>query len=215
MDLLNYQISNPIILIVAAFILGLIPMLAILKTSKPTNNMKLTLLVLPPIVCAALLAINGELGASIAIMGVFSLVRFRSVPGTSKDIVNVFMAMLIGLLSSTGYIVYAIIITIVLTIILYVCSIIIKDNNEKYELKIVVPESMNFEEVFNGILDNYFDTKELIKVKSSNMGSLFELTYEVCPKNNINKKEMLDEIRLHNDNLTVAYYKSDKEEQNL
>lgn len=215
MDLLNYQISNPIMLIVTAFILGLIPMLAILKTSKPTNNMKLTLLILPPIVCAALLAINGELGASIAIMGVFSLVRFRSVPGTSKDIVNVFMAMLIGLLSSTGYIIYAIIITIVLTIILYVCSIIIKDNNEKYELKIVVPESMNFEEVFNGILDNYFDTKELIKVKSSNMGSLFELTYEVCPKNNINKKEMLDEIRLHNDNLTVAYYKSDKEEQNL
>jgi hypothetical protein len=208
----TYQISNQLILIILSFILGLLPTLVISKTSRLTNNMLLTLSVLPPIVCTALLAVNGELGVSIAIMGVFSLVRFRSVPGTSKDIINVFLAMVVGLVTSTGYICVALAITFILSMIILLCSSLIKNSDDKYELKIVVPENMNFEDIFDEILSKYFDSNELIKVKTTNMGSLFELSYSVYPKNNINKKELIDEVRSHNGNLTVAYYKVSKEE---
>lgn len=149
------------------------------------------------------------------ILGVFSLVRFRSVPGTSKDIVNVFFAMVAGLLVSTGYIFTAVGIVLILGVCIYLASAVIKLPEDKYELKIIVPETMNFEDVFDEILVKYFTNSELYKIKTANMGTLFELNYRVTPKKEINKKELIDEIRTHNGNLTVAYYKSEKDCQSL
>ena len=97
----------------------------------------------------------------------------------------------------------------------YLDYLVFQNGSSKYELKIVVPESMNFEEIFDEILDKYFENKELNKIKTSNMGSLFEITYIVNPKKDFNKKELIDEIREHNDNLTVAYYKAEKENEIL
>ena len=97
----------------------------------------------------------------------------------------------------------------------YLDYLVFQNDSSKYELKIVVPESMNFEEIFDEILDKYFENKELNKIKTSNMSSLFEITYIVNPKKDFNKKELIDEIREHNDNLTVAYYKAGKENEIL
>ena len=97
----------------------------------------------------------------------------------------------------------------------YLDYLVFQNDSSKYELKIVVSESMNFEEIFDEILDKYFENKELNKIKTSNMGSLFEITYIVNPKKDFNKKELIDEIREHNDNLTVAYYKAEKENEIL
>ena len=97
----------------------------------------------------------------------------------------------------------------------YLDYLVFQNDSSKYELKIVVPESMNFEEIFDEILDKYFENKELNKIKTSNMGFLFETTYIVNPKKDFNKKELIDEIREHNDNLTVAYYKAEKENEIL
>lgn len=97
----------------------------------------------------------------------------------------------------------------------YLDYLVFQNDSSKYELKIVVPESMNFEEIFDEILDKYFENKELNKIKTSNMGSLFEITYIVNPKKDFNKKELINEIREHNDNLTVAYYKAEKENEIL
>ena len=97
----------------------------------------------------------------------------------------------------------------------YLDYLVFQNDSSKYELKIVVPESMKFEVLFDGRIDKYFENKELNKIKTSNMGSLFEITYIVNPKKDFNKKELIDEIREHNDNLTVAYYKAEKENEIL
>ena len=160
--------------------------------------MFITLTILPALVCAALLAVNGSLGTSIAILGVFSLVRFRSFPGTSYDITNVFFSMVSGLLISTGYILIALIIIAIILFLILVINVLIIPKTEKYQLTILVPENINFDNIFDDIFSKYFSDIDLIKTKISNMGTMFETTYSVAPKNDINIKDMLDEIRVKN-----------------
>lgn len=205
--ILTYNITNPFLLVFISFILGIVMIFINNKNLNCTKNMMGALLILPALVCSALLAVNGNLGTSIAILGVFSLVRFRSMPGTAKDIVSVFFAMVIGFITSTGYIGIAIGLTLILSVMNFVVTIFIEKKQEYYQLKILVPETMNFDEIFDEILIKYFDNVELFKVKSSNMGTLFELNYKVLPKNNINKKDFFDEIRNCNGNLNISYFK--------
>lgn len=216
MELLNYTITNPFILLLITFIEGCFISFICNKTSKCTRNMKISLACLPSLVCMALLAINGNIGVSVAILGVFSLVRFRSTPGSSKDIINVFFAMAAGLLTATTYVISAVGLTSMAGIILFIFSTIIKETNEnKYVLKILVPETLNFDNLFDDVLEKYFSYYSLEKVKSSNMGTMFELNYSVLPKNNIKMKELLDELRVMNGNLNISYFKDDKDIEKL
>ena len=204
--ILNFTYDNPFGLIILSFLLGIFISYICNKTSQCTKNMSVSLMILPALVCAALLAVNGNTGTSIAVLGVFSLVRFRSVAGTSRDIINVFYAMAAGLLVTTSYIWIAVIATLLIGVFLLAVSKYINDTQaEDYELKILVPEDVDFISVFEPILLKYFQNIQLNRVKTTNMGSLFELTYFVHPKTNMDMKEMLDEIRTHNGNLNIIY----------
>ena len=207
--ILNYNYSNPFVLAVLSFVLGMLIMTICRKTANCTKSMAMALMILPPLVTVALMAINGSLGTSVAILGVFSLVRFRSVPGSAKDIVNVFYAMVTGLLVSTGYVFIAVGVVLIIGLAQIIVFTMFRSHKEQeYELKILVPETMNFEEVFEDIITKYFEKHELYQIKTTNMGALFELNYKGIPKKDLNRKEMMDEIRTHNGNLTVSYYKS-------
>lgn len=201
----SVTIENVILCSLSSIILGLIISLVYMKTSTGSKNFLITLAVLPILVQSIIMMTSGSLGTSIAIVGAFSLVRFRSLPGTSKEILCVFFAMTVGLATGMGHLVYALIITIFVSLVIVILS---KSkfgegtNNVKI-LKIILPEDLDYTSVFDDIFEKFDIDAKLDGVKTVNMGSLFELTYSVKMKKNINEKELLDDLRSRNGNLKI------------
>lgn len=199
------SISTALICMGAALIFGIIIALVHMYSTKCSKNFAITIAVLPLLVQVVIMMVNGNLGTSIAILGSFSLIRFRSMQGNSRELVSIFFAMAIGLAVGMGHIMYAFVFTLITSlalIILQKSSFGMKKNNEK-SLKITIPENLDYTNIFDDIFDKYTDNIELNKVKTTNMGSMFELSYNISLKNNINEKDFIDEIRTRNGNLTV------------
>jgi len=184
--------------------LGIVISLVHRFTSKYNKNFLITLAVLPILVQSIILMVSGNLGTSIAILGAFSLVRFRSLPGTSKEILSVFFSMTIGLATGMGQLLFAVIITVIVSLLLIILSKIkFGDRGNTKILKVTLPDNLDYTEVFDDIFDKYLKSYSLEKVKTTNLGSLFELTYSVVVKSDINEKEFIDEIRSRNGNLKI------------
>ena len=199
------SIINLLICSATSLILGIVIALVHMYKSKYTKNFIITLTLLPILVQSVILMVNGNLGTSIAIVGAFSLVRFRSLPGTSKEILSVFFAMAIGLATGMGQIVFAIIITLLVSLTLILLTKLKFGNvNEKLKiLKINIPDNLDYTEVFDDVFKKYLTEYTINKVKTVNLGSLFEITYTITLKKDINEKEFLDELRLRNSNLKI------------
>jgi hypothetical protein len=175
--------------------------------NRYTKSFVLTVALLPAIVCVVIMVVNGNIGAGIAVMGAFSLVRFRSAPGTAKEIIMIFSAMGAGLLAGMGSIPMAIIFTVILTAIfvLYNCVTFGKGGCEKFKvLTVTIPEDLDYSEIFDDIFAEFTNSHELIKVKTTNMGSMFRLTYNISLKNPKREKEMIDMLRTRNGNLDIT-----------
>ena len=200
----NLNLLNFSICIFTSFVLGLIVALVHLRTNRTNKNFLSTLVVLPALVTIVILLINGNLGTAVAVGGAFSLVRFRSIPGTSKEILSVFFAMAIGLSVGTGYIVYAIIFTLFASLVILFLNFSKFGDSKNKILKISIPENLDYTEVFSDIFTEYLDNYELTAAKTTNMGSLFELTYLINTKKNINEKEFIDNLRIKNGNLKIS-----------
>lgn len=202
----SINLESFIICMVTALLLGLFIAIYHQKTCKTSKNFAITLSILPALVTIVILMVNGNLGTSIAVLGAFSLIRFRSVPGNSKEIADIFFAMAIGLAVGTGYISFAIITTIIIILFTYFLHIInFGEKNENHKiLKIVIPEDLDYTAVFDDILDSDLNEYHLEQVKTINMGSLFELTYTVVISKDKNEKEFIDKIRCRNGNLKVS-----------
>ena len=199
------SISTALICMGAAIIFGIIIALVHMYSTKCSKNFAITIAVLPLLVQVVIMMVNGNLGTSIAILGSFSLIRFRSMQGNSRELVSIFFAMAIGLAVGMGHIMYAFVFTLITSlalIILQKSSFGIKKNNEK-SLKVTIPENLDYTNIFDDIFDKYTNNIELNKIKTTNMGSMFELSYNINLKNNINEKDFIDEIRTRNGNLTV------------
>ncbi len=199
------SVSNLLICSAVSIILGLAIALVHMRTSKYTKNFVITLALLPILVQSVILMVNGNLGTSIAIVGAFSLVRFRSLPGTSKEILSVFFSMAIGLATGMGQLGYATIITLIVSLTLIILNKLKFGNVNKNIkiLKINIPDNLDYTEVFDDIFEKYSTEHTLDKVKTVNLGSLFEITYTITLKSDINEKEFLDELRLRNSNLKI------------
>ena len=205
-------ITSAMICIISSIVLGLIIAVSYIKTSKYRKNFIITLSVLPLLVGTIMIMVNGNLGTSIAIVGAFSLVRFRSLPGTSKEILYVFFAMTIGLAIGMGQIVFAALITITIVLLLLILNKISIINNQSKILTIVIPENLDYEEVFNTIFNKYLTKRDLLKVKTTNLGSMYELQYEINYKNNIKEQDFINELRERNGNLKIAIHKTEEGE---
>lgn len=195
-----------IILSLMAIVLGFVVALVHKKTSKYNKNFLTTLTLLPLLVMAVILIVNDSLGMSVAVAGTFGLIRFRSVPGTSKEILSVFFAMAIGLALGAGYILLAPAITVLASIVLLVLNgvkIFEKNSSEKY-LKIVMPENLDYTNVFDDVMKKYTESYSLVQVKTTNLGSMFELKYNVVIKNGVNEKKFIDDLRTKNGNLKIG-----------
>lgn len=206
---------NFLICIGVAFVLGLIVAFVHSKTAKTNSNFVTTLAVLPTLVAMAILLVNGNLGAGVATVGVFSLVRFRSIPGNSRSLLAVFFAMAIGLAVGTGYVVFAALFTAIIGLIIFVLSLLNfgASNVTEKKLVIVVPEDLDYTDVFDDVFEKYTNFHYLQKTKTTNMGSLFQLTYRVVLKADVNEKRFIDKIRSKNGNLKVVLSQPMEEEE--
>lgn len=198
---------NFIICLLSAIVLGVV--LAFLYTFKTryTKSFFITLSVLPAVVCVVIMMVNGSIGAGIAVAGAFSLVRFRSAPGTAKEIVAIFLAMGTGLILGMGYIAYAVLFGLVLSLVMMLLTAVFNTKAtfvKSKTLKITIPEDLNYTQVFEPVLTKYASSYELINVKTANLGSLFKLTYNLTLKDANSEKELIDELRIRNGNLEVA-----------
>lgn len=198
-----------IICLAFALLFGIVTAAVYAIKSRYSRNMFVALMVLPVAIAAVLTLINGNLGGGvgvgIAIAGAFGLLRFRSAPGTALDITYVFVALVSGVTAATGEIGYGMIaVGSALVILLIFKFIPLKKAKSNYRtVRLTVPESLNYFEAFDDVLRKYSSTYELVKSKTTNMGSTFELTYELMLRQGINEKEFIDELRVRNGNLPV------------
>ncbi|RYC74410.1 DUF4956 domain-containing protein [Candidatus Nanosyncoccus alces] len=199
------SITTGLICAAVALVLGIVIAITHMKTSQTTKGFLTTLATLPLLVMAVMIMINGNLGTSIAILGAFSLIRFRSIQGQAKDLLSVFFAMMVGLACGMGHILFAVVITViaVIAILIFSYTHFLEPNKKQRVLKIVVPEDLDYEEVFDEIFQKYTSRAELTRMKTMNMGSLYKLTYDITMKGGVKEKEFLDEIRIKNCNLKV------------
>lgn len=188
-----------------SIILGAIIAASFNFRNKKSKGFLMTLSVLPFIVQIVIMLVNGNVGTGVAVMGAFSLVRFRSVPGNAKDICSIFLAMAAGLATGTMHLILASL-AVIIVCALNVVYTLIPDSGSagaEKELTILIPESLDYASVFDDIFDNYTTQNELTQVKTVNMGSLYKLKYTIKLKDKTKEKEMLDEIRVRNGNLEV------------
>lgn len=201
----NISIELVLIAALVSLLLGVLIALTHKFTSTYNKNFLVTLSLLPLLVQAVIILVNGNLGMGLIVAGTFSLVRFRSVAGTSKEILSVFFAMTIGLATGMGYIFYAIGLAVIGILVIFILSHLSLYNPNKYEksLRITIPEDLDYPNVFDEILNKYTRKYELISAKTTALGSMFELKYFVVLKSDADEKKFLDELRVKNGNLKI------------
>ncbi len=188
-------------------ILGFIAaMLYRLNNPRASKNLMVTLVVLPILVQAVIMLVNGSIGAGLAVMGAFNLVRFRSAPGTSRELCYIFLVMGVGLATGMGFIGFAVLITLVAGIILAVLGFtpVFGIVRTAKLLSVLIPEDMDYSVCFKEVFAEYVSRSRLIMSKTVSMGTLYELRYEIILKDADKEKEFLDKIRVINGNLTVS-----------
>jgi len=171
-----------------------------------SKSFVITLALLPAMVQIVIMMVNGNIGTGVAVMGAFSLVRFRSIPGSAREISSIFLSMAIGLATGMGYLGIAALFLLIIGIVNTVLSVT-KFGEQKQtekELKITIPESLDYTGIFDDLFQAFTREANLIRVKTTNMGSLFELQYHIVLKNQSEEKKLIDEIRCRNGNLNIV-----------
>lgn len=173
-----------------------------------TKSFLVTLATLPAVVCVVIMMVNGNIGTGVAVAGAFSLVRFRSAPGTGREIGAIFLAMGAGLTAGMGYLGYAVLFALILcgvTLVYHRFDFGASGKGKECKvLHITVPEDLDYTGIFDELLDEYASSHELVQVKTTNMGSLFRLTYDLTLKSGDAEKELIDKLRCRNGNLEVS-----------
>ncbi len=196
-----------------SLILGLVMAFAYMYRTRYTKSFVITLALLPAVVCVVIMLVNGNVGTGVAVAGAFSLVRFRSVPGTAKEICTLFLAMGTGLIAGMGYLGFAVLFTMVMCIVFLLYNRLdfgAKRNAAIFKtFTITIPEDLDYSGIFDDIFAEFTLSHDLVRVKSTNMGSMFKLTYNVMLRDAAREKEMIDKIRCRNGNLEIVVSKQE------
>ncbi len=204
-------LSDFFICVITSIVLGLLTSKMYSYKTKCTKGFVLSLAVLPLAISIVIMMVNGNIGAGVAVAGAFSLVRFRSVPGTAKEISAIFTAMCTGLTVGMGYIGFAILFAVIASLFAMVLSISSfgEPQGNTRTLGITIPENLNYTDVFDDIMGKYTTKYNLTSAKTTSMGSLFKLIYEVELKDISVEKPFVDELRCRNGNLEIIISKED------
>lgn len=201
----NFTVSSYIICMIASLALGVIIAITASFKSRKSKSLILSLVLLPAIVQTVIMLVNGNVGTGIAVMGAFSLVRFRSVPGSAKEIACIFLAMATGLATAMGYVALAVIFVLIVCAAMLVASMvrIPEKDDMKRELRITIPEDLNYAHCFDDLFEKYTNSVKLSTVKTTNMGSLYKLNYLVEIKDEDTVQNFIDDLRCRNGNLEI------------
>ncbi len=206
--------GNFFLCLAVSLILGGVIALGFTFRSRSTKSFVLTLILLPAVITVVIMMVNGNIGAGVAVMGAFSLVRFRSAQGSAREICSLFLSMAVGLATGMGYIWIAVAVTVLLVAVAVIFSLVHPgaEGKDLQVLRITIPEALNYTEVFDEIFEAYTKSYKLLRVKTTNMGSLYKLEYEIDLKNPKEQKAMIDALRCRNGNLEIACsYRDDAE----
>ena len=202
------SVQNFLFCVGTALVIGILLALCYMAHTRYTKSFVATLALLPAVVCVVIMMVNGNIGAGVAVAGAFSLVRFRSVPGTAEEIVVLFLAMGAGLIAGMGYLAYALLFALVLggaTLLYSKLDFGVSKTRAQYRvLRITIPEDLDYTGIFDELFREYTTSWELVSVKTTNMGSLFRLTYEIRLRDPAREKEFLDKLRCRNGNLEIS-----------
>lgn len=221
-SILNFKtgvltLQTALICTTVSVILGGLIAFCYYKTGKSNKNFLVSLIVLPALVQTIVMIANGNLGTSVAIVGAFSLIRFRSLPGSSRDICSIFFAMVAGVAAGTGNIGYAVFITV------FVCAVILvayalpicNINGKSRILKVTIYENLDYNSLFDDLFEKYLDKHSLESVRTTNMGSMYQLQYGIELKDCSKEKEFIDALRCRNGNLTIICGRAGTVEEEL
>ena len=192
--------------VLAALFLGIVFAMAYMYRARRSRSFIATLAILPAVVCVVIMAVNGNIGAGVAVAGTFSLVRFRSAPGTAKEITAIFIAMAGGLLCGMGLLIYAAIFILIMSFVLVLYSMIgfgEEDNSLRKSLRIAVPENVDYGKEFDDVFAKYTTSHRLISAKTAGMGSAFKLSYDITLKDDSSEKALIDALRCRNGKLEI------------
>ncbi|MBR5975611.1 MAG: DUF4956 domain-containing protein [Clostridiales bacterium] len=200
------SITSFLLPVLASIFLGFLFALVYMKSNRASRSFIGTLAILPTIVCVVIMAVNGNIGAGVAVAGAFSLVRFRSAPGTATEIGSLFIAMTMGLLTGMGFIVYAALFTLIVgaVMVLYTALGFGEGRNDlRRTLRVTIPENLDYTGAFDDVFEKYTTSHKLLSAKTAGMGSVFKLNYEIFLKEGTSEKALIDDIRVKNGNLEI------------
>ncbi|MBQ6421377.1 MAG: DUF4956 domain-containing protein [Clostridia bacterium] len=201
------SVKNFILCIAVSLALGMLLALASTFRARDKKSLTLAIALLPAVVTVVIMLVNGNIGAGVAVAGAFSLVRFRSAPGSAKEIVSIFIAMGVGLIAGMGYLAYAALFTFIMAALMLLLNNSRFGENNRVTLdrtlKITVPEDLNLTDAFDDAFEQYTSYFRRTKIKTANMGSLFKLTYDLTLKNADAEKALIDALRTRNGNLEI------------
>lgn len=213
----SLTVSSFLICTAASLVLGIATALVCMYKSPCTKSFAVTLAMLPAVVQCVIMLVNGNIGAGVAVAGAFSLVRFRSVPGTAREIGVIFLAMALGLATGMGYVTLAALFFVIMAAVLLGLTALNfgEKKEERRTLKVTIPEDLDYDGLLDDLLTQYTTGWSLEKVKTTNMGTLYELHYRVTLSGDMASKEFLDAIRCRNGNLPVVCCKVAAQGENL
>ena len=200
----SFSVGQYLLCLLFAGLCGAVAALALSRESTASRSFLVSLVVLPIIVATVILMVNGNVGTGIAVAGAFSLVRFRSAAGKARDISAIFLVMTAGLACAAGYVAVALLFTLIASGVMLLLSRVPMSCDRFVELHITVPESVHFASAFDDLFGQYTKSSELVKAKTSNMGSLYKLNYKIELKDPSSVQGFLDALRCRNGNLEVA-----------
>ena len=207
-------VGNVLLCLAVSLALGLFISILYAKRGGCSKNFAIALALLPALVQLVILMVNGNLGAGVAVAGAFSLVRFRSIPGSAREIVAIFFAMAVGLACGMGYLAFAAAFAVIIGIALFLLSVTRFGETQEQEkdLRITIPEELDYTGAFDDLFAQYTNGAALDRVKTVNLGSMYELRYSVKLKDERREKEFIDALRCRNANLTVVLAKKSLQE---
>ncbi|MGL5346764.1 MAG: DUF4956 domain-containing protein [Peptostreptococcaceae bacterium] len=204
----SFTLINALIVILSSIALGLAISVVYMKTNKDTSSSSFTttLIILPVVIAIIILLVGNNIARAFSLAGAFSIIRFRSAPGNPKDIAYVFFTLAVGLTCGMGYIGYAVIFTTILCAVMVVVEFtnFATPKNKSMQLKITIPEDLNYEDAFEDVLNKYADSYSIERIRTRDFGALFELSYKVQLKQDVNQKKFIDELRCRNGNLNIV-----------
>lgn len=193
-----------VICIITALVLGVLASVVFTLKNSHSGSLAMSIALLPAVVAVVIMLVNGNVGAGLAVAGTFALVRFRSVQGSAREITGLFFAVSLGLACGMGYVALAVVFFVMFSAaLLLLTAVHFGESGGARQLKITIPENLEYEGLFDDLFGKYTTSHELVRVRTTNMGTLYELTYNINLKDRNISKKFVDELRCRNGNLNI------------